>query len=600
MSTNYQVIKTEEELRRAVEVLSSLAAIGLDTETTDLDPYTSRLRLIQLAGQSGVSIIDLNAFANANRANGAPGDLPENEALEPLRQLIAARRPIKIAHNAKFDAKFIKHNLGVDIGGLFDTLLASQLVSAGDIEERHGLEAIAGRYLNEAVDKSERLSNWEFELSEAQLQYAARDAAVLLPLRDKLIERIKSLDLVRCAQLEFECVMPVVDLELAGFFMDKERWLEQLAIVEEKRGELANELQEMLGEGAAQASLFGPPRANINLDSQQQVTETLTRLGIPVPDSTRNWRLQPLAAQYPVVAKLIEYRTMQKALTSYGHGMLEYINPKTGRLHADFRQIGAPTGRFACTNPNIQQVPHAIEYRRCFMGHPNGRRLVIADYSQIELRILAEFSADQAFIDAFNSGADLHKVTAAQVFNVAPDQVTADQRSFAKRLNFGVVYGIGAQRFSMMTGLSVTEAEDVLRRYFATYRKLDAYLRESANRAVSEKQARTGSGRLVRFNFDAADRQQISMTQRNGKNAPIQGTSADILKRALRLLKDELRDTSARIVNIIHDEIVVEVDAGESEEIAQKVERSMCAAGEEYLRTVPVKVEFEIADEWAK
>ncbi len=291
---------------------------------------------------------------------------------------------------------------------------------------------------------------------------------------------------------------------------------------------------------------------------------------------------------------------MQKALTSYGHGMLEFINPKTGRLHADFRQIGAPTGRFACTNPNIQQVPHAIEYRRCFMGHPAERRLVIADYSQIELRILAEFSGDQAFIDAFNSGADLHRVTAAQVFNVAQDLVSRDQRDFAKRLNFGVVYGIGAQRFSMMTGLSVTEAEDVLRRYFATYRGLDRYLRESANRAVSEKQARTASGRLVRFNFDPSDRQQISMTQRNGKNAPIQGTSADILKRALRLLREELRGTSARIVNIIHDEIVVEVDEGEAGEVAQKVEHAMCAAGEEYLKTVPVKVESQIASEWAK
>ena len=592
MNTQYQLITNQEELRRAVNELSGKHAIGLDTETTELDPYMARLRLIQLAAPDGVRLIDLNRFANDNLKQGDP--------LAPLRQLLSAPRPIKIAHNAKFDAKFIKHNLGVDLGGLFDTLLASQLVSAGDIEQRHGLEAIAGRYLNEAVDKSERLSNWEFELSEAQLQYAARDAAVLIPLRDKLIERIKSLDLVRCAQLEFECVMPVVDLELAGFFMDKRRWLEQLAIVEERRAEIANELQEMLGEGVAQASLFGPPRANINLDSQQQVTEALNRLGIPVPDSTRNWKLQPLAAQYPVVAKLLEYRTMQKALTSYGQNMIEFINPKTGRLHADFRQIGAPTGRFACTNPNIQQVPHAVEYRRCFMGHPEGRRLVIADYSQIELRILAEFSGDEAFIDAFNSGADLHRVTAAQVFNVSQDQVTKEQRDFAKRLNFGVVYGIGAQRFSMMTGLSVTEAENVLRRYFSTYRGLDTYLRESANRAVSEKQARTGSGRLVRFNFDASDRQQVSMTQRNGKNAPIQGTSADILKRALRLLNDELRNTSAKIVNIIHDEIVVEVDESEAESIAEKVERAMCVAGEEYLQTVPVKVESKIACEWAK
>src|SRR4029077_10013060 len=260
--------------------------------------------------------------------------------------------------------------------------------------------------------------------------------------REKLIDRIKSLGLIRCAQLEFECVMPVVDLELAGFFMDKQRWLEQLAIVEETRGELANELQEMLGEGVAQASLFGPPRANINLDSQQQVTETLTRLGIPLPDSTRNWKLQPLALQYPVVAKLLEYRTMQKALTSYGQNMIEFINPKTGRLHADFRQIGAPAGRFACTNPNIQQVPHAVEYRRCFTGHPEERRLVIADYSQIELRILAEFSGDQAFIDAFRSGADLHRVTAAQVFAVEQEQVTKEQRDFGQRVTLGGVYDI--------------------------------------------------------------------------------------------------------------------------------------------------------------
>jgi len=591
--TKYRVVRDAEELRRAVESLSAQQAIGLDTETTDLDPYTSRLRLIQLAGPEGVSIVDLNSFAN--------GDLSRNEAIAPLNRLLQAPRPIKIAHNAKFDAKFIKHNLGVELGGVFDTLLASQLVGAGDIEERHGLDMVASRYLNQSVDKTERLSNWNFELSEAQLAYAARDAAILLPLRETLIERLRSDSLVRCAQLEFECVMPVADIELAGFYMHKDRWLLQLAIVEKRRAELAEQLQEVLAEESTQGSLFGDPqRDEINLDSHQQLTQALSRLGIPVPDSTRNWKLQPLALQYPVIATLLEYRTVQKALTSYGQNMIELINPVTGRLHADFRQIGAPTGRFSCTNPNIQQVPHSVEYRRCFSGDPANRRLVIADYSQIELRILAEFSGDQGFIEAFNSGADLHRVTAAQVFNVPMDQVTAEQRSFAKRLNFGVVYGIGAQRFSIMTGLSVGEAENVLRKYFGTYRQLDNYLREAANCAVRERQARTGSGRLVRFHFDEQDRQQISMTQRNGKNTPIQGTSADILKRALRLLADGLRNTTARIVNIIHDEIVVEAEADETENVAQTVERAMCAAGEEYLRTVPVKVDIEIANEWVK
>jgi DNA polymerase-1 len=593
MSTRYRVIRDAEQLRQAVEGLSAHQVIGLDTETTELDPYIGRLRLIQLATPAGVEIIDLDAFAN--------GDLRNNEALKPLKQLLAAARPIKIAHNAKFDAKFIKHYLGVDLGGLFDTLLASQIVGAGDIEERHGLETVASRYLNEAVDKSERLSNWNFELSEAQLEYAARDAAILLPLREKLIERLRSDSLVACAQLEFECVTTVADIELAGFYMHKDRWLEQLSLVERRRAELAEELQDILAQESSQGSLFGgPQRDDINLDSHQQLTQALERLGIPVPDSTRNWKLQPLAAEYPVIATLLEYRTVQKALTSYGQNMIDLINPTTGRLHADFRQIGAPTGRFSCTNPNIQQVPHAVEYRRCFSGYPAGRKLIIADYSQIELRILAEFSGDQGFINAFNSGADLHRVTAAEVFNAPLDQVTKEQRDFAKRLNFGVVYGIGAQRFSIMTGLSVGEAENVLRKYFGTYRQLDTYLHDAANRAVRERQARTASGRLVRFRYDEQDRQQISMTKRNGKNTPIQGTSADILKRALRLLNDELRSTSAQIVNIIHDEIVVEADADQAEEIAEKVERTMRVAGEEYVKTVPVKVETEIADEWVK
>lgn len=593
MNTNFQVIKTEDELRKAVELLSHHQAIGLDTETTELDPYYGRLRLIQLASPSGVHIIDLDSFQGH--------DLKHAEALAPLRNLLGTPRPIKILHNAKFDAKFIKHTLGVDLGGLFDTLLASQLVGAGDIEERHGLDTVASRYLGEAVDKTERLSNWNFELSEAQLAYAARDAAVLLPLREKLIERLRSESLIECARLEFDCVMTVADMELAGFYMHKDRWLEQLTIVEKRRGELAEQLQDALAEESMQGSLFGgPQRDDINLDSHQQLTQALERLGIPVPDSTRNWKLQPLAAQYPVVATLLEYRTVQKALTSYGQNMIELINPTTHRLHADFRQIGAPTGRFSCTNPNIQQVPHAVEYRRCFSGYPEGRKLIIADYSQIELRILAEFSGDRGFIDAFRSGADLHRVTAAEVFNVALDQVTREQRDFAKRLNFGVVYGIGAQRFSIMTGSSVSEAENILRKYFATYRGLDSYLREAADRAVNERQARTGSGRLVRFRYDEQDRQQISMTKRNGKNTPIQGTSADILKRALRLLRDELAGTGAQIVNIIHDEIVVEAGADEAAEVALKVERAMCAAGEEYVKTVPVKVETEIADEWVK
>ncbi len=588
---DYFLIRTADELRREVENLSPHVAVGFDTETTSLDPYGGRVRLVQLSAPDGVRVIDIDQFANGNAA--------QEEALEPLRRLLAAPRPVKIAHNAKFDAKWVKHHLGVELGGVFDTLLASQIVSAGDADDRHGLEAVAARYLDERVDKSEQLSDWSGELSAKQLEYAARDAAVMLPLREKLIERLKANDLVRCAALEFECVMPVAALELAGVFLDAGRWREQMAIVEKKRAVLAEELQNMLSEGTAQGSLFENVRTDVNLDSHTQLTAALKRLNVPVPDSTRNWKLQPLAAQYPVVATLLEYRTVQKSLTSYGANILDEINPVTGRIHANFHQIGAPTGRFSCNNPNIQQVPHAVEYRRCFRA-PEGRKLLIADYSQIELRILAHITEDQGFIEAFNSGADLHRVTAAQVFKTSLDQVTKEQRDFAKRLNFGVVYGIGAQRFSMMTGISLADSEEILRRYFATYRALDAWLRAAAQRAVRERTARTMSGRLARFKFDPEDRQAASLVQRNGKNMPVQGLSADILKRALRLLHDKIKDTSARIVNIVHDEIVVEVDAGEAEAVAKTVEDAMCAAGEEFVTRVPVKVETEIADEWVK
>jgi DNA polymerase I len=593
---NYKLLTTADDLRAACAELSKHQAIGLDTETTDLNPYVGRLRLVQLSAPDGVRIIDLDRFDGGN----VGGNTAQSEAFAPLRDLLAALRPVKIAHNAKFDAKWIKHKLGVELGGLFDTLLASQIIAAGDQDERHGLEAVAARYLNETIDKAERLSDWSGELSEAQLQYAALDASILLPLREKQIERLKADALLRCAALEFDCVLPVANIELAGIYLDQHRWREQLVSVERKRETLARELQDMLSEESMQGSLFGPPTRNeINIDSHTQLTKALKRLGVPVPDSTRNWKLQPLAAEYPVIAKLLEYRTVQKALTSYGQNILEEISPVTGRIHADFRQIGAPTGRMACTNPNIQQVPHAIEYRRCFRA-PEGRKLIICDYSQIELRILADFTNDPGFIEAFTSGADLHRVTAAQVFNVPLDQVTPDQRSFAKRLNFGVVYGIGAQRFSMMTGLPLTESEDILRRYFATYRQLDAWLRDAAHRAIRERTARTASGRLVRFRFDPEDRQAASLAQRNGKNSPIQGSSADILKRALHLLHDELRDTTAIIVNIVHDEVVVEANVDQAEEIAKKIEDAMCAAGEEYVKKVPVKVETEVADEWVK
>lgn len=238
-------------------------------------------------------------------------------------------------------------------------------------------------------------------------------------------------------------------------------------------------------------------------------------------------------------------------------------------------------------------------YRRCFRA-PEGRDLVIADYSQIELRILADFCGDANFIGAFESGRDFHSATAAQVFNIAETDVTPDQRSFAKRLNFGVVYGIGSSRFAMMTGLTQTEAENTLRKYFATYPQMDQWLRAQAKNVVKERQARTASGRLAKIRFDENDRASVGAAQRYAKNMPIQGTSADILKRALRLLHDDIAGSSAKLVNIVHDEVVVECDSAESKAVTEKLETAMLRAGAEYVKNVPIKVDVHISDEWSK
>ena len=591
MEVYFEYIRDADGVRNACEELAREPYLGLDTETTELDPYRGEMRLVQLSSGRKTFVFDMRPF----RTNG---DIRENADLAPLRGLLESDQHVKILHNAKFDAKWIRHELGCEMGSLFDTYLASQLIAAGEGDRRHGLADVAQFFAGTVLDKTEQISDWGAEeLSNSQIEYAARDAAILPQIREQMSSRLENDGLDAVAALEFECVMPIAEMELNGFAVDCTRWLARLDTVKSAQAKAADELHELLSAGVSQASLFG--RAEINLDSQQQVAGALLNLGIPMPETTRAWQLQPLADKYPVVAKLLEYRGVQKQVTSFGENFLEFIEPKTNRIHADFRQIGAPTGRFSCSNPNLQQIPHEAEYRGCFRA-PEGRKLVIGDYSQIELRILAAFSGDERFIEAFASGADFHRMTASQVFNVKPEDVTDDQRSFAKRLNFGIVYGVGASRFGMMTGLSQNEAENTMRRYFATYRKLDSYLRDSASRVTTERTARTASGRLLRLRFDETDRQAVGAARRYGVNMPIQGTSADILKRALRKLHDSLRGSTAKLVNIVHDEIVVECDENAYHETSLALGKSMSEAGGEFISSVPVKADVRVSDAWAK
>src|SRR5262245_28012090 len=583
-AVSYKLIERADDLSLACEHLRKERIIGLDTETTGLDPHTSKLRLIQLATPAQVYLIDcfrLNA-----------------EQITPVLGLLAAPRPVKVGHNAKFDAKFLLRHCGIRLAGIFDTYLASVLASAGDENNRHGLDAVATRYLDTRVVKDMQMSDWRAELSRNQLEYAAYDAAILLPLYEKLQAKLAELDLLLAAEIEFDCILAIAAMELAGFYLDVDRWRELIGKFRAAHEIVSEELQHELSAGAAQMNLFGEVAERINLDSPSQVKDALARIGIEV-DDTREWTLHRLAREHPLLEKLIEHRSLSKNLSAYGEGVLDYINPLTGRIHADFRQIGTPTGRITTSSPSLQQIPHTTEYRSCFRA-PAGRKLVIADYSQIELRILADFSNDRSLLAAFELGADLHRTTASEMFGVPVDQVTSQQREGAKGLNYGLVYGMGAEGLAARIETSVIEAQELIDRYFISYSGVARWLNEAAERALRERSARTASGRLWNFQLDPKDRQQHGALTRIGKNAPIQGTASDIFKRAMTLLDQALRTRDAQIVNSIHDELVIECHESIAGEIKDVVTRKMIEGAKEFLPRVPVGVEAVVADAWVK
>jgi DNA polymerase-1 len=580
--TTYKLIETGPALDVACREMGTHPILGVDTETTGFDPFRSRVRLLQISVPASNYIIDLFK-------------VPALENPE-LRNFLTSTQYLKVFHNAKFDIKMLRHHFGLEVQGIFDTFLGSKLIAAGIINLGHSLAAVSERFLGEFVDKSAQSSSWAGPLTEEQYQYAARDSEIMLPLQAVMASRLKELRMEEVAKLEFECVLPLAALELAGMALDVECWRRQTAAVMHAHEILSRELKHHLAAGVEQLSLFGEPE--INLDSPTQIVETLARMGIKV-EGTRSWQLQPLAKDHPVIQKLLEYRTVQKALSSYGDSLLDHINPKTGRLHADFHQIGASGGRMSCSDPNLQQVPNTPEYRVCFRA-PAGRKLVIADYSQIELRIIADWSQDTRLVKALMSGEDLHSVTASQMLGVHLDQVSKEQRAAAKQLNYGILYGLGPQGLAMRINCPLDEAERLIGKYFGAYSGVAAWLREAADKAVKERENRTRSGRLIYFSFDPADRAQVSATERFGKNSPIQGSSADIIKRALSLLYRALKPLDAQIVNCIHDELVVEVAEAQAQSCKEIVEREMVAAAREFISSVPVSVDCSVADAWLK
>jgi DNA polymerase I len=574
---SYRLVTATEDLAAIAKRLQEAEAIGVDIETTALSPRDGGVRLLQLATPDETFVIDVFEVTD----------------LSPLKEVLEDG-PVKIGHNLKFDHQFLHALHSISLSPVFDSMLAAQVLSGGNYAASYSLEGVAERYLDESLDKSEQRSDWSGELSEAQLEYAARDARILVPLRERLAEALESEELGRISDIEFAAVASIAEMELAGVKLDVARWKELELTVRERRDRAAEQLESFFPppEGVLPLEGLGP---RLNLNSPKQITDAFKTLGIDLPD-TKVWTL--LKVDHPAAKALLEYRELQKKLGTYLETYPNFISPKTGRIHANFLQCRVPTGRLACAAPNIQQIPHEDEFRRCFVAE-EGNVLVISDYSQIELRILAEVSDDPAFVEAFQRGDDLHRLTAATMYGVPMEEVTRDQRSDAKRINFGLMYGRGARSLSAQLGTDEERGRQLIDEYFANYPKVQSFLQRTANRAVRDRTLRTLAGRVRKFGNDpiADDRGAL---RREAMNYPIQGSSADIAKLALVYVREELEGLDARLINSIHDEFVIECAEEQAEEVSEKTQAAMVRAGEDILEKVPVEVEATISREWRK
>jgi DNA polymerase I-like protein with 3'-5' exonuclease and polymerase domains len=574
---DYRLITTTENLAAVAKTLQSAEAIGVDIETTALSPRDGGVRLLQLATPEETFVIDVFEVSD----------------LSPLTEVLEGG-PVKVGHNLKFDYQFLHAMYGVSLSPLFDTMLAAQVLDGGNYAASYSLEAVVERYLDESLDKSEQRSDWSGELSRGQIEYAASDAAILLPLRERLAEALEAEELGLVSKIEFAAVSSIAEMELSGIKLDVERWKELERVVRERRDRAALELESHFPEPEGVLPLEGlGPRLNLN--SPQQITDAFRSLGIELPD-TKVWTLLKVA--HPAADALLRYRELQKKLGTYLETYPKFIHKKTGRIHANFLQCRVPTGRLACAAPNIQQIPHEDEFRRCFVAE-DGNTLVIADYSQIELRILAEVSEDPAFVGAFQRGVDLHRLTAATMYNVSMDEVTKAQRTAAKRINFGLMYGRGARSLSAQLGTDEERGRQLIDEYFANYPKVQRFLQRTANRATRDRTLRTLAGRVRKFGNDPVADDRGAM-RREAMNYPIQGAASDIAKIALAYIRRELKGTDARLINSIHDEFVVECAQDLASEVSEKTRQAMMRAGEKLLKKVPVEVEVEVSREWRK
>ena len=571
----YTIVRNAQELEAVLREVAACPEFCFDTETTGFDIFNDRIVGLSLAVRPYEAW-----YIPFNESNTA-----EYAAL--IRPLFADGKIAKIGQNIKFDLMVLAR-LGVEIRGrLYDTMILHYLL---DPESRHNMDALAMRYLNyrpisitSLIGKGARQLTMDMISLERVAEYAAEDADVTLRLKQVLWPKVEELDLAGLyLEIEEPMIAVLAEIEMAGVRIDSEALAEYAVELNKTLNDLEGDIRRLADE------------PSLNVNSARQLGEVLfgklriaekPKMTKTKQFSTEEEYLQTFAHKYEIVDKILEYRGVKKLLSTYVEALPLLVNPVTGKIHTSFNQAVTATGRLSSTNPNLQNIPVRDELgrriRKAFIPSDDEHLLLSADYSQVELRLMAHLSGDESLIAAFEHGEDVHAATAARLFGKEVAEVDSDERRKAKTANFGIIYGISAFGLSQRLDIPRKEAKEIIEGYFASYPKVKEYMDRVVEEAKRDGYVSTIFGRR-RYLNDIASRNAVArgLAERNAVNAPIQGSAADIMKIAMIRVSRRFREEGIRskVILQVHDELVVDMLRSEQERVIAIVTEAMESA----------------------
>jgi len=586
--------QTEEQWGELLTELAGQAEFCLDTETTSLDALTA-----ELVGMS------ISTHKDKAWYIPFPPDFEEcKKVLERLRPFLCGEEYTKIGQNIKYDySVLLKYGIRLS-GPMFDTMLAHYVLEP---DQRHNMDFLSESYLGYTPISIETLIgkkgkgqlNMRDVDCEKIVPYACEDADVTLQLKQLFAPRLVETGTLSCfAEIEMPLMPVLAAMEMEGVKIDTQNLQEYSQLLATEALSLENEITELAG---TRFNIASPKQLGdvlfevLKLDPKAKKTRTGQY-------STNEEVLSKLAGRHPIIDKILSYREVQKLKSTYVDALPALIHPLTGRVHTSFMQAVASTGRLSSQNPNLQNIPirteKGREIRKAFIARDEEHILLSADYSQVELRIIAALSGEEHMIEAFRSGTDIHTATAARLYNISTDAVTREMRSNAKTVNFGIIYGISAFGLAQRVNISRTEAAEIIESYFRSYPRIKSYMNDQIDLAREKGFVNTISGRRRYLrDINSANQTVRGYAERNAINAPIQGSAADIIKMAMIRIGHELekRGLRSKMVLQVHDELVFDVYKPELEEVRELVRHYMQNA---VNLEVPLEVETGTGVNW--